>query len=278
VSAVCFCGPASAAALPLAGFRLPASNGYTILGLAADGTPAGKPDTLLLFVARKNAAVDYVVRRGVVVTEDSISAQLGALGSLDLRFEPTGHPKVDPSQCLRHPFESESGFFVGHFDFTGEEGFTEAHSTSARGDDELVADILCGAAVDEGFGGHSPGALLRVHRAGTTLTVSKNSPSRPARFTAKIREKINAMEVERTVSARANSSAFDFDVPSQSARLHPPAPFGGTARFLRSSGGIGRLEGNLEVDFPGRRGVSLAGTRGSLQRWVDNPGHPFRPR
>lgn len=272
---------AGAALFPPGGFRLKASNGYSIHVLAADGDPRGLPDGLLVFVSRKGSGATYFLRKGVEVTETTISADLGGLGSIDLHFVPSGKPRIERSPCDPTPIEIDSGSYEGQFDFEGEEGYTEAHSTRVRGEIKLAASLICGRGVDEGFGGHSPGALLKMQRRWDSghleFEATKNSPTRPSRFRATIEEERRAIGIEREVRAAAGPGAFDFDVPNQVALLKPPSPFSGSARFERKGRRKGQLDGNLIVNFPGRSHVSLSGSKGSIQRWVQNPSHPFRP-
>lgn len=271
-----FASAASANLYPPGGFRLPASNGYWIHAIALDGGPHGEHDEVLLYVSREGSAVVYVARKGVEVTETTVSARIGGVGSLDLHFVPSGKPRTETSICDRRPIEFDSGFYEGRFDFKGEEGFAAAHTTRARGEVRFVASLICSRSIDEGFGGHSPGARLVVrrhwHRGGLEFTATKNSPTRPARFRAAIQEWRDGLPIAREVSSVAGAGAFEFDVPAQRAQVAPPAPFSGLAHFTRP----GELRGNLSVDFPGHSDVSLGGARGSLQRWVQNPSHPFR--
>jgi len=185
--------------------------------------------------------------QGAEVTEDTISADLGSVGSIDLRFVPTGEPKRESSACDRKPIEFDSGFYEGRFDFDGEEGYTEAHVTRARGEMRLAASLICGMSFDEGVGGHSPGARLLVrrhwHGGALEFEATKNSPSRPSRFSASIQERRDGIVIVREVSAEAAARAFEFDVPTQTATLEPPSPFSGSARFLRSGHRPGRLAG-----------------------------------
>jgi hypothetical protein len=274
--------PVAAATLPVpAGFRLSASNGYSISALAFDGEQRGEDDGVLLFVGQKDQGVLYVVRKGVAVTESTVFAPLGKLGSIDLHFVPTGKPRTETSVCGQQSPEFDSGFYEGRFDFEGEEGYTKVHRARVRGEVRLEASLICATIIEEGVGGHSPGAQLQVrrrsHRGGVEFEATKNSPSRPARFHASVREWREGLAIERQVSAEAGAGAFEFDVPAQKATLQPPSPFTGSARFLRGDDGRGRLQGSLVADFPGRSGVSLGASRGSLQRWVQNPSHPFRP-
>jgi hypothetical protein len=274
--------PAVGAALyPPGGFRLEASNGYAIHALSFDGDPRGQHDEIILFVGRKGSGATYFVRRDVEVTETTISADLGSLGSIDLQFVPSGEPRVERSACDSHPIEFDSGFYEGRIDFEGEERYTEAHRIRARGEIRLAASLICVGGIDEGFGGHAPGARLQLQRRWARghlrLEATKNSATRPARFRASIGERHGGVAIERQVEATAGPGAFEFDVQRQSALLKPPLPFSGSARFGPEQARTGRLQGNLVVDFSGNSNVSLSGTSGSLQRWVGNPSHPFRP-
>lgn len=273
--------PAAAMSVgPPGGFRLQASNGYSIHVLAFDGDRIGKRDALILFVKRKGASAVYFGLKGAEVTETAVTADLGKLGSIDLHFVPSGGATTETSECDSQPIEFDSGFYEGHFDFEGEEGFTEAHVTRARGEIRLQASLICAGGLDEGFGGHSPGARLTVRRRWESgkveLEATENSPTRPARFEARIGERHDGLAIEREVSAVGSASAFAFDVPAQTSVLMPPRPFSGTARFTRTGHSPGHLRGNLTVDFPGHSNVSLSATRGNLVRWVGNPSHPFR--
>ncbi len=268
---------------PPGGFRLPASNGYSLHALSFDGDPHSEHDELILFVGRKGAGATYFALHHVEVTKTTIAAQLGRLGSIDLHFVPSGrnkkaHPSCEPRQSI----EYDSGFYEGRIDFDGEEGFTAVHATRAAGELQLGLNLIClGGSINEGFGGHAPGARLHVRRrwsdGSVELQARKNSPSRPARFEASIEERRLGLFTFRRVVAAGAPAAFDYDVPAQSARLAPPSPFSGAARFEKSGKTPGRLHGGLSVDFPGRSNVSFADARGSLIRYVDNPGQVFRP-
>lgn len=276
--------PTSASAANLGvppGFALPASNGYSIHALAFDGDRSGKPDALILFVTGSHGGATYFVRREATVTESTISASLGDLGSIDLHFVPSGKTRSETSACNQRPIEFDSGFYEGVFDFRGEEGYTEAHRSRARGELRTWASLICSAGSDEGSGGHAPGARLRLRRrwegGKLEFEATKNSPTRPSRFRAELQEPHGDIAVVRAVSDEAGAAAFRFDVRAQSALVRPPSPFDGSAVFLRSGRQPGRLLGHLTLDFPGHSDVPLQGSHGSLQRWVQNPSHPFRP-
>lgn len=272
---------ASAAQLPPpGGFQLPAANGYSLRALSFDGDPHEERDSVLLLFTRKGSAALYFAEKGAEVTEESIAADFGGLGSIDLHFAPTGKARKEAPSCQpRRSIAVDSGAYEGRVDFEGEEGFTEVHATGARGSAQFVLDLVCGETGSDGVGGHAPGAQLRAHRrlpgGNVSFEVWKNSPTRPARFEASIEERRGDIGILRGVSVKAGPQSFEFDVPAQTALVQPPSPFDGTGRFGRAGKKPGRLHGNLNVDFPGRRNVSIGG-RGSLVRYVKNPGHPFR--
>jgi hypothetical protein len=282
LAALLLAAPAKASLAVPVGFRVPATHGYAIHAIAVDGDARGERDGLILFVTRKGEGAAYVALRGATVTETSIEAEIGRLGRVDLHFVPSGKAKSERSPCGTRPFQIDSGRFEGRFDFEGEEEFTAAHATHAAGENRVLASFVCpGGPKGEGAGGNAPGAQLQVRRRGAhhnfELEATKNSPTRPARFRVEIEERRDGLVILRNTRATGGPSTFDFDVAAQTATLRPPAPFAGTARFSRTDQHIGRLSGGLTVDFPGRSNVSISNGRGSLQRWVANPSHPFPP-
>lgn len=264
--------------LPPGGFRLRASNGYslTVVSFHKPNTERGE---VLVFANAGGSGVLYFTR--ATVSDTSIEADLGAVGKIDVDFVASGESRMERSQCGRRPVAVDSGRYVGTIDFHGELGYSEAEATSARGDAKFTLGLVCGKVLDEGFGGHSPGALLRVHRRGGTrfeFEARKNSPSRVARFNASISERRGPLLIDRAVTSEGGPAAFDYDVPAGTATVAPPSPFAGKATYRRPAKGPATWRGSLFVDFPGRAGVRLtgAGSRASLMRAVQNPSHPFR--
>jgi len=278
LSALAMASSASAETLsPPGGFRLHASNGYSLDVLSFHKPETERGEVLVLVHARGSAVLYFA---HATVTDTSIEASLGAVGAIDVDFAPSGKARTERSQCGGKPVIVDSGRYVGAIDFKGEQGYSEAHATGARGDARFALGLVCAKSGDEGFGGNSPGALLRVHRQGGThieFEARKNSPSRPARFSASIHERRGPLLIDRGVTAEAKPDAFDFDVSAGTATVAPPAPFDGEATFGRTREGA-TWHGDLAVDFPGRAGVRLTGTgtRASLVRAVQNPSHPFR--
>jgi hypothetical protein len=279
--ALVFTGSA-AASQPLVppGFQLKASDGYKLYGIFFDGTPHEERDELILIVARKGAVVTYFTP--AQVDETSVSADLGALGSVDLHFVSAGRPRSEPTPCgTPKRVQVERGTYEGSIDFRGEEGFASARAKQVQADASIVLGLICGQGGAEGFGGHSPGARLAVHRRATgestEFVARKNSPTRIARFQASIEERRGRIGISRAVVSTAAPSTFRFAFPAQTAVVRPGAPFHGSVTYDGSRGRLLRARGDLSVDFPGHRAAHLLGDRtgAGMIRYVDNPSHPF---
>jgi hypothetical protein len=273
--------PAQAESPPTpAGFRLPATNGYTLSVLAGQNPKTGA-GFVFLFVRSPHAEVFYA--SPATVTPTSIEADLGSVGGINVDFVPSGQRRSEEGPC-GGSVSFDSGSYVGAIDFEGEHDYSEAHATSARGDARTAAGLVCsGGLRSEGRGGHSPGARLTVHRARSPrfeFGAMKNSPTRPARFGASIEERRGSLHISRIVQVTAGIGAFDYDVANGFASVRPPAPFSGEATYRRAPGMRPTWRGDLRVNFPGRPNVNLtgAGTRAGMHRAVLNPSHPFRPR
>lgn len=260
------------------GFKLRASDGYTLSVMAFED-PRTHRGGVLVFMRSQHAQVFFSAEASVSPT--SIEADLGVFGRIDVDFAPSGQSRTERSVC-GDPVQVDSGRYEGTIDFEGEEGYSEVHASSARGDATLALNLICpGGPEVTGYGGHSPGARLTVRQRRThqlEFTAMKNSPTRPARFAVSISERRRDMVIVRSVDATAAPTSFDFDVSSGTAHVAPPKPFAGEARYIRSSGKNTSWRGDLSVDFPGHAGVRLTGpgTNASLMRAVLNPSHPFR--
>jgi hypothetical protein len=277
---VALASPAGAAELAApSGFRVAASNGYTLSVIGLDD-PHGERDAVFLLVRSRHAAVFYGARASVTPT--SIRAELGVIGRINVSFVPTGQLRSERSVCGGKTIQFDSGRYVGTIDFEGEEAYSKVHSSSASGEAAMAANLICPGFRSEGIGGHSPGARLTVEHRGPRrfeFTAMKNSPTRPARFTASVDERREGMQISRAVEVVAAPGSFDFDVASGVANVSPPKPFSGEASYSRRlPGKRPHWRGDLRVDFPGNSRVLLTGpgTRAGLVRAVVNPAHPFR--
>ena len=225
----------------------------------------------------RHAEVSYFAP--AVLGPNSLEADLRALGRLDVHFVPSGQPRAERAACGK-PALVEGGRYEGTIDFEGEEGYSRVHATSARGEAKGFLSLICPSTGSEGTDGHSPGARLIARQRGASdfgFSAMTNSPSRPVRFGASIRERRGDLKIDRWVAATAAPRTFGFDVPSGKARVRPPPAIRGNRDLSPAPGGRSKWRGDLSVDFPGRSDVRLTGpaTRASLIRAVLNPGHPF---
>jgi hypothetical protein len=272
--------PAHSAQVPLIppGFRLTASDGYT-LSVMAFKDPDTSRGAILLAMRSRHSEAFYSAPASIGPT--SIEADLGTIGRIDVDFVSSGQSRAERSACGGNSVLVDSGHYVGTIEFKGEERYSQVHASSARGEAMMALSVVCSEGPkSEGTGGHSPGARLVVRHGGTRrfeFSAMKNSPTRPARFSASIEERRGDLHISRGVEVTAAPGSFDFDVPSGTAHVNPPTPFAGAASYLRPSGKSARWRGDLSVDFPGRAHVRLTGasTRARLVRAVLNPSHPF---
>ena len=243
-------------------FHAKASNGYKMT-VWAGSEPEYRSGQIVIWLVRRGASVIYVAPARVTDTE--IEADLGELGRIDLRFEPTGRmmraaPVCEPDSKQR----IEEGSYVGEFEFHGEEGFSELRATSLRFDLHPFIDFVCGGAgTGETRGPGLPGArlLAKAARDGAKvlLRVIQNRPGAPVEVEASLKEKRGRIRIWRSVGGTYSGAAFHFHPRLRSAVLSPPAPFSGFAVFRRGAAPAMRWTGNLAADFPGNSDFPLAG-------------------
>lgn len=251
-------GTADALLVP-SGFKLEASNGYSMVVWAIP-SHRGRPAGVLILVSGQSGGAVYSTR--AALTNTSIQANLGELGEIDVSFQPSGQAKAQSPVCERKGIEFDAGLYVGKIEFNGEEGYTQVNATSAPGDLQFALNVLCPGA----FGGRSPGlpgAELRLRQVGAgpagSFKANKNRPGASASFEASISERNGGVSIKRYAGARAPSDAFSYDPLLSIATVSPPAPFSGHATYRRDAARANRWTGTLAVDFPGRSHVSLTG-------------------
>jgi hypothetical protein len=250
--------------------RLEASNGYSIIALAANERADGRGE-VVLFVSRGNEGAIYGAP--AMLTATSVEADLGPLGEVSLDVIPSGREKRIRSGCRGEPETTriEPQRFRGNFEFHGEEGYTDAVTDAPREYTQFFLGFVCaGAGGGEMTEGSLPGARLKLHsRSGPDrleLQANKNRPRARSRFEVEVREERGKMQIFRSTSLWAGAEAFQYDPLLKTATLDPPAPFSGEAQFGRGAAPANRWTGNLAVDLPGRSNVRLssAGTRATL--------------
>ncbi|HEX4305362.1 MAG TPA: hypothetical protein VHZ54_04955 [Solirubrobacterales bacterium] len=262
-----FAAPAASADEPLSkgaegAFELHGTHGYGLFGLIAS---TGTTGVLDLFVSKPGANAIYVTHGEV--TREHVRFDLWPLGEIDVAVQPTGQKETVRPACGK-PVEVEGEEYVGAIDFHGEEGFTAAEADRTPLRLEPILDLVCGGGVGIGtvWGHGLPGAQLQIrHAAGPFLRLDQNHPRARVSYEAKMSEKVGAMRIYRSVKGRLGGGALSFSPSLDAASFSAASPFSGTGSYVgkrpphEARPGQGTWRGSLKVDFPGHRGVPLAG-------------------
>lgn len=215
----------------------------------------GSAGQVLVRAATRRGSVTYHFPG--IVEEGSIQADLGAYGSISVKFGPiSGGMGVAEEGCDRG-LSSASGYYEGTISFHAK-GLTSVEASRAKGDDGLALSVLCADEVASEWRSQ-PGTYLEVSGGPTapTMTVMQSERGGPTLIQASISESRGGIAIERSVSLAASLGAFRHR-RVKSATINPPAPFSGSATFQRE-GRRTSWRGDLRVDFPGRPGVALTG-------------------
>ena len=254
-------------------FRLKGSNGFSIFAIAVS-KPNFKHGEMALFVGGKSGSAIYLAPAKVEPT--AIAADLGAVGKVDVHFEPSGPPERVHARCPENGSTLfEPGFWVGTIEFEGEEGFTRVEVARTKATlDPLFEFGGCGTLMIGELGGRDvEGARLiaRFASAHETrfLQANKNHDGARVYLEADVEERHDGLVVDRQTGGYFSSAAFGFGPSLRTATLAPPGPFAGHATFHRNAKPANRWTGNLTADFPGRADVPLAGRgfKAALGHW-----------
>jgi hypothetical protein len=218
---------------------------------------------------------------GGKVTANSISASLGRLGKVSMRFRPTGakRQRPIPSRCEkgRPPsVSSQPGAFIGMFAFHGEHGYTDVVVHHARGGLGDPLTNIAGKALSCSFQETTAEQWLEGESVELTVSRSRAHPGftvfepfgnvrkaltargmGPFLFLVLDFEKAAGMSILRTAAAAGGVSGFTYDSSLSTATVTPPAPFSGAGVFRRNADGSSNWSGDLAVALPGLGRVAL---------------------
>jgi hypothetical protein len=202
------------------------------------------------------------------VSEEGISVKFGRLGEFVVDYKPfrTLHSREPGLRCEGEPWTTTEGFFRGTLRFRGERDYVQIDATQAKGTLILHPRWTCrhgraggrarGSAMDDDE------ATLGVRRDSIGLAVfgARNADERPVTgFWAFSREVRDGLTINRMTTAGTGSAGFLFDNRRGTAFVDPPAPFTGSARYLRRPNGPDSWSGNLTVPLLGLGRVPLTG-------------------
>ncbi|HEX6782616.1 MAG TPA: hypothetical protein VF125_11375 [Solirubrobacterales bacterium] len=262
-------------------FRLKGSNGYSIFAIAIS-KPNFKHGELVIFVGGKGGSAIYLAPAKVEPT--AIEADLGAVGRVDVHFEPSGPPeRIHARREENGSAVFEPGFWVGTID----RGRGRLHrATVARTKatvDPFFERAGCGMTMIGEQGGHGiEGARLVARSAWSResrfLQANKNHDKARVYLEADVEERHGGLIVDRLPvgGIRLRSFLADGDPCSAAAVCRP--------RDLPSKHQTGepldrRPDGRLPR--PRRRaarGQELQSDSRSLEtNQIDQAPHPPRP-
>jgi hypothetical protein len=254
-----------------AAFTVPGSNGFSLDVESRRGTvrvvvserrppvatfsPSGAPRPAGIV----NGAASIYRARAASTDPRRVEARLGQLGRISVAFHPSGRSRVTtlgpdsgegcggPTRIVRH-----LGTFRGTVEFQGEDGYTSVHASSAPGSVGTPLPSGCAAAsrIRPAASGTAPAALLSAadRRAGARFEARTTGSG--VAFTATWRERLaGGLVVSRRAYAGAPRGSFDFGQALTWAKVTPPAPFSGAARF--GGAGDASWRGSLSATFPG---------------------------
>ena len=259
--------PVSAEAVVAAQFHLRTGNGYEIevggsgatveLSAAPAKRLPGGAKTLSAYIARGTAS------------SSAIEAEFGRLGSVDVRFRPSGVVvrKKEKHACPgAKPTVIRYGRFVGSIRFRGEGGYVSVRAHRAVGKVVSKPLFIC-TFIPPGRNGRARASAENtrtVVEAGEFSAVSGTLFAGLVRtsdaFFLTEREKTEgSVAFFRLAYAKASPLTFASDDALSFASVTPPPPFTGSASLQRNPDGTKSWTGDLAVSFPGEAGVPLAG-------------------
>jgi hypothetical protein len=248
-----------------AGLNVKASNGYSAQ-LKSEG------DKLQLVFSRGLFPALVYTFHGQV-SAAGIRARIADLGTIDLRFKPSGKTKRGrpPRNCSGRRATLSEGHFVGDLNFQAELDVTSIDITHAKG---WIAS--------PGWHCHDSGlkALAEQAPRGVTYTFLQALDQRDglgfgafagtdvehpeaagASISASAETRRGSVTIDHIAVALAED-AFRFDSSLDSATVTPPNPFHGSATYCRSCAAGSQWTGDLSVRLPGiRRSIALTGSR-----------------
>ena len=220
---------------------------------------------LFLTISRRHDSIQYFARG--FASAKRIQGSFGRFGSVDVRFEPQGHPHFDPApKPCTGGTDVQRGVFTGSIEYVGDSGYAPVSRTQAPG---LVAVSHVGCRptevpLDPDSYPPSPAAIALTawdgdaFGAGTLFEALQLDGKRHANFFATTSSRERGVSISRTVYRAAPSDRFTFNLREHRARVEPPPPFAGEASLTRT-GGENVWAGTLSATFPGLGAVPLAG-------------------
>ena len=177
----------------------------------------------------------------------------GPFGEVDLHLRVKKTVHVDPPRrCHGQGFlERKVGVWTGTVRFEGENNFTTASATRAKGYHEVRRGVF------KCRGGKFAGVLLTAGEPGSfafSASQVQRTGAKPV-FEGSQTEPQSGVLISRLATVRGKRSQFTYDQGFTHATVNPPWPFSGAASFDAPDS----WSGDLTVEFPGVGTTPLTG-------------------
>jgi hypothetical protein len=262
--------------------RLQATHGYRINFSETEG------GYFFVRVKGHGSTTDFATKTGRA-PGNQLTADFGRRGRFDLRFVPVAsEPTPIGSECEGPKGRWETGYLIGRARFRTERGFAQVRVHRVSAAREAWSHLTCEFADELPVFGHPK--EKRTSLAATAATYPKGAglfaaPERSLTFRAtqffrhakpaarrvdylaELHESAGRIKVDRKVLVAAPERSLLFPgaprLPEEMT-TKPPAPFTGSAEFLRTPESTYTWRGDLAVTFPGLDPIRLTGPRFDL--------------
>jgi hypothetical protein len=285
--AIALLGPASAFGAETFSFgpgavtyaRLQATHGYRVNFSETEG------GYFFVRVKGHGSTTDFATKTGRA-PGSHLRADFGRRGSFDLRFVPVeAEPTPTGSECEGPKGRWETGYLIGRARFRTERGFAQIRVHRVPAARESWAHLTCEFSGELPTLGHpkekrtsfvAAAATLPKHAGlfaapersltfrATQFFRHAKSAARRVDYLAELRENSGRVTVHRKVLVAAPERTLLFPgaphLPEE-VTVKPPAPFAGSAEFLRTPESTYAWRGDLAVTFPGLDPIRLTGPR-----------------
>jgi len=225
-------------------------------------------DEIELWVLKKGQMTVYSAPGEV--SREGISVKFGSFGEFVVDYQPfrTLEAHGPNRHCEGEPATTTEGFFSGTMRFRGERAYIQVEAARVKGTLVLHPEWECDyarAGASRVRGRHAEdkatlGAYSRHDRIGFGVIASRQEDERPSTFFfATNLEVQEGVGIYRLTYAGTRSAGFEFDNRRGTALVDPPAPFAGSAHYLRRPDAPDRWGGTLTAPLLGLGRVRLAG-------------------
>jgi hypothetical protein len=249
-------------------FSVKSSKGYAV-------TVSGNAGASVVFVqaTRRSGTTRQIVQYtapGTVKTT-ALKANLGALGKIDVDFEPRKTQVIKEKTCTaKRRAALTRGMWKGTIKLNGELGYTKLNARRATGTIISYPKATCKDVQIE----HIPTVIMSATNYGVGDSLSLNvvkTGSRKPQFGAAIQSSSGAVSIVRNVLTTSGSFSYASDFSTASVTVDG-GPFAGSGTYVHDpeAGETGPFTGDLSVAFPGLSGrYQLTGpdAGGSLTRY-----------